>query len=103
MGHKNVCFECKKAFNIGTDVLHIKESNCPDCGGLMVFLNQKFRPPKKTDNEAWKTAHFLVENGFPFQHIYDDDITPTYVPYPTTLGAARKFVEKYKSQRIDSQ
>ena len=100
MGHKNVCFECKKAFNMGTNVQHIKESTCPDCGNLMMLMNQRFRPPKKANEMAWKTARFLVDNGFPYQHIYDEDIIPTYVPYPETLKVAKEFVVKYKAQSI---
>jgi hypothetical protein len=103
MGHKNVCFACRKAFNMGSDFNKIKASYCPDCQNIMTQMTQRFRPPKKSNDMAWKTAHFLVNNGFPYQYIYDEDIIPTYVPYPETLNEAKNFVIKYQSQKMESK
>lgn len=49
MGHQNVCFDCRKAFNQGTDWDNIRESKCPECGTLMTQVAHRFRPPKQND------------------------------------------------------
>lgn len=76
----------------------------------MRLLNQRFRPPKKLDNKAWQLVEFLIESGFPFQHIYQVGKneyfkTPSnnYIPYPQTLRDAREFVERYGNQIQKSQ
>ena len=46
MGYKNVCFDCRKAFNQGTDLINIRESKCPECGILMTQVTHRFRPAK---------------------------------------------------------
>ncbi len=107
MGYKNVCISCRKAFNMGTDYNTIRESLCPDCGMPMTLMTHRFRPPKKTDNQKWETVKFLVENGFPYQHV-SEDVTPKdigkptkkYAVYPDNLREARQFVEKYKEQAL---
>jgi hypothetical protein len=76
-----------------------KESKCPDCGSLLTRLTHRFRPPKKLDKKAWETAKFLVDEGFAYQYIYDDEIIQTYVPYPETMKEAKEFVVKYKEQK----
>ncbi|MDB3887381.1 hypothetical protein N9344_00345 [bacterium] len=103
MGHKNVCFNCRKALNIGNGFDIITESKCPECGNMMTLMTHRFRPPKKSDEKAWEVVKFLVKEGFPYQHIYDDDTTPPYVSYPKTLKTAKEFVIKYKKQRIENK
>ncbi len=47
MGHKLICFKCRKSFSIGTDY-SVEHSNvCPNCGNAMAMVDQKFKPPKK--------------------------------------------------------
>ncbi len=106
MGHKKVCLECKvtlnKPFDSGSELTY----PCPECGKQMTLLPHRFRPPKKTEDKKWKTVRFLVENGFHYQHIYEN-VTKTIngfiklenlVSYPENIREAKEFVEKYKSQ-----
>jgi hypothetical protein len=78
---------------------------CPECGGQMTVLNQKFRPPKKADIKKWKIIEFLKDNGFVFQHVYKDYskrnglvTSDNYVDYPTTIEEAQDFIQKYREQ-----
>ena len=105
MGYKVVCLDCRKAFSQGTDFENFRESVCPDCGKKMVFLNQKFKPPKKTNKEKWETVTFLIEHGFYYQHIYEKIemkngtiLHQNHVAYPENLRDANDFVVKYKAQ-----
>ncbi|SHK92657.1 hypothetical protein SAMN04488028_11216 [Reichenbachiella agariperforans] len=97
MGHKNICFKCRKSFSIGLDFNDIRASNCPDCGELMNLMPHRFRPPKRTDKGKWKTVEYLYNEGFSYQRIMDDDILIN-VNYPENLREAKVFVEKYKSR-----
>lgn len=106
MGHKVVCIDCRKSFSQGTDFKSRRKINCLDCGEQMIFLPHRFRPPKKTNTQEWKTVAFLIKNGFLYQHIYkvveainnNIIIKKNRVPYPKTLSAAKEFVLKYKGQ-----
>ncbi|MDR7787008.1 hypothetical protein [Riemerella anatipestifer] len=72
MGYKKVCLECKDSFNRpfdnGSDLMY----PCLECGGQMTLFPHRFRPPKKTEDKKWETVRFLVENGFNYQHIYEN-------------------------------
>jgi DNA-directed RNA polymerase subunit RPC12/RpoP len=92
MGHKLVCFGCRKSFSAGTDYSIKHGETCPNCGGKFVLLDQKFKPPKKNDDKQWEIVHYLVEHGFRFQHSESDD--EKYVPYPKTLKEAEVFIAK---------
>lgn len=106
MGHKKVCLECKVSFNRPFDSGSDLTYPCPECGKQMTLFPHRFRPPKKTENKKWETVKFLVENGFDYQHIYEN-ITKTIngftkyenlVSYPENIKEAKEFVEKYKNQ-----
>lgn len=96
MGHKIVCFECKKAFNLGTDLSSNKEIICSDCGKKGVIFPHRFRPPRKTDIKKWEVVCFLFSNGFKYHHIYFEN-TKKYVNYPENLREAKEFVKTYKA------
>jgi DNA-directed RNA polymerase subunit RPC12/RpoP len=105
MGYKNVCFDCKKAFNQGTDLNNIRESKCPDCGQLMKQVTHRFRPPKQKDTKQWEVAKFLMESGFLYEHVYERiyeirgiTVLANYATYPENMRDAKEFVEKYKAQ-----
>jgi len=109
MGYKNVCFECRKAFNQGTDFNNIRESKCPECGVSMKQVTHRFRPPKQNDVRKWKVAKFLMENGFLYQHIWEKVFKnekgeiiglANYAKYPQTMKEAKEFAEFYKEQAI---
>ena len=103
MGHKNVCFNCRTAFNVSYE--GIREVVYTTCGVPMIQLPHRFRPPKKSETAKWETVKFLVENGFPYHHVYHRDETPNhynrvdnYVEYPENMREAAEFVIQYKSQ-----
>ena len=94
MGYKSVCLDCRKAFSQGTDFTKFKNNKiCPDCGKLMVFLSEKFKPPRKTENKKWEVVRFFVENGFDYSTKIGGDI---YINYNETLEEAKEIVRKYK-------
>ena len=86
MGHQNVCINCHIAFNSGYFLT--KEIPCPNCGGMMIWMPHRFRPPKKADNEKWAAVKYLVEHGFKYHHIYENNTDspkfPISVRYPQT-------------------
>ncbi|MDB5129252.1 MAG: hypothetical protein JWQ85_3484 [Mucilaginibacter sp.] len=102
MGHKIVCLTCRKSFSKGPGNLHVPEK-CQECGDNYVSYPQRFRPPGKSDLQAWKVVHFLYENGFIYQHILTDLLnykSDSYAEYPENLTDAKEFVIKYQSQAI---
>lgn len=106
MGHKKVCLDCKLSLNRDFDPGLGLSYPCPECGKAMILLPHRFRPPRKADEQGWRVVRFLIENGFYFQHIYQEGSNEyfqkngdNYVPYPTNLRDAIAFVEKYKAQK----
>lgn len=94
MGHKKVCFTCRKAFSIAFIEVRPINLSCPQCGNETTILYYTFRPPKIDDLKQWELVKFYVDNGFIFQHVYD---TNGYaVAYPRTMDEARVFVERYR-------
>jgi predicted RNA-binding Zn-ribbon protein involved in translation (DUF1610 family) len=107
MGQKVVCLECKISFNQDIDCNNRKDTPCPDCGKIMIFLPHRFRPPLKRNDKEWAVVKFLVNHGFYYQHIYEKTETSNhvnriekYVSYPNHMREAKEFVEKYKQQAI---
>ena len=103
MGHKKVCFNCRKAFSLGTDLSVSHSSTCPECGKQTSRINHAFRPPSKDDLKKWEVAEYLKNHGFIYQHIYSMRTGNVYclVDYPETIAEAKEFVIKYKSQAYD--
>jgi ABC-type uncharacterized transport system substrate-binding protein len=97
MGNKSVCLNCRIAFSHGMNFDNIIQRICPQCKKEMVSINYKFKPPKKGEIKKRETIKYLLENGFYFQHIYDNGKT---IKYPENIDDAKIFVEKYKSQKI---
>lgn len=107
MGHKRVCLKCYRVENLGFDLSNLKLGMCPLCSSPLIFMNQRFRPPKKTEKKKWELVKFLVFNGFPFQHIYNEgrseyylEDSDNFIEYPKTLEEAKEFVVKYKDQSL---
>lgn len=108
MGHKKVCFNCKKTFSLPSDATTSFSLTCPECGGQTTVFNHKFRPPDKGDIKKWKVVEFLKGHGFIYQHVYKDISkrsgivsNENYVDYPSTMSEAKEFVLKYKDQAYD--
>lgn len=89
MGHKKVCFSCRKAFSLYDYEAKNVNLTCPECGVDTILLNHKFRPPKRDDLKKWQLAKFLVDNGFHFNHVYKDN---RLIHYPTNMEDAKRFV-----------
>ena len=72
----------------------------------MRLLSHRFTPPKKTDDKKWEAVKYLIENGFYYDHIYQNieinsigvKIYQNYATYPDNIKDAKEFVEKYKEQ-----
>lgn len=69
----------------------------------MKLLPHRFRPPKKTDRKGWELTSFLIDHGFPYQHIYQigkselvKGKSDNYVPYPKNIRDAKEFIEQHK-------
>lgn len=107
MGHKVVCLNCYRVENLGTDLTNLKIGYCLLCSKKMIFVNHNFRPPKKTEYKKWEVVKFLISEGFPFQHIYQEGksdyyktSSDNYVKYPKTMQEAEEFINKYKAKRL---
>ena len=68
----------------------------------MVNVDYKFRAPKKDNIKKWEAIKYLLENGFYFQHVYENNSWENNqtVKYPQNMKDAKIFVEKYGSQKI---
>ena len=99
MGNKSVCINCKITFSYGMDYNDIISRKCPQCRDKMINVNYKFEAPKKSRIKEWEAIKYLLENGFYFQHIYDEN--NRYVKYPKNIKDAKIFVEKFRSQKIN--
>ena len=92
---------------MGTDFDNIRQGSCPECGQPMTLMTHRFRPPRKDDDKKWLTVKYLVDNGFTYQHIYEETETKDKqkikrinVAYPDNLREAKEFVTKYRDQAI---
>src|SRR5215217_7095893 len=98
MGHKNVCTNCRRAFNLGTNFDSIHIANCPECGQRMIQVNHKFRPPKRSESKKWEVVKLFLDNGFFYQHIYKIKFQSPFEPYPDNMKDALDFISMYKDQ-----
>ena len=57
-------------------------------------LGRHFKAPKKDDLKQWEKVQLLVNHGFRFHKVYDED--GVHICYPETLEEAKEFVVKYK-------
>jgi DNA-directed RNA polymerase subunit RPC12/RpoP len=107
MGHKLVCFNCRKAFNRDINNLPILEK-CQECGEKFVRYPHLFKPPKKDDKAAWKVVRYLYDHGFIYHHIWETitigsngvENYQNYAKYPDNMIDAKDFVIKYKAQAL---
>jgi hypothetical protein len=105
MSSKNVCLGCKLSYN-GASAYNseLSERACPKCGALMISMPHRFRPPRKSDEEGWRTVKYLVDNGFKYNHVYEvipdnaNKATRT-VKVPSNLREAKDFLDKIYSER----
>ena len=90
MGNKSVCVNCRITFSYGMDNNNIISRICPQCKNEMINVDYKFKSPKKEDIKKWETIKYLLENGFYFQHIYENN---KIIEYPKNIKDAKIFVE----------
>ena len=103
MGNKSVCLRCGIACSYGMDYDALIPRTCPRCNSAMIPVDYKFQAPKKGARKKWETIKYLMDNGFYFQRVYENNTgTPhkAAVPYPRNLKEAKIFVETYGAQRI---
>lgn len=107
MGYKKVCFNCRKSYNHPLKTEQIRSSKCPECGNEMEELSQLFQPPKQSDKKKWDVVKLLVDNGFKYHHIWEEEFKnvkgeiiryQNYAKYPESLKDAEEFLEKYKNR-----
>jgi predicted nucleic acid-binding Zn-ribbon protein len=97
----HACLKCKRTFKREYAAFDYYKK-CPHCGDRAYQLDERFRPPKKSEDEQWKKVGLLIRRGFYFQKIYDKKGDMWLrVKYPGTLREAKTFVEKYKDQALD--
>ena len=96
MGHKLVCFNCRTSKNLSLDISSWESnSRFVKCNSELKLLPHRFRPPRKDDIKKWEVVIFLFENGFKYEHIYDDNLK-SYVEIPENIRDAKEFINKYK-------
>ena len=100
MGYKTICLECRKTYNHGSDFEKFHIGNCPECGKLMLEVDQKFKSPKTNEIKLWETVRYLVNEGFKYQRIYEVKFQTPFVKYPENLRDAKEFVVKYSEQAL---
>lgn len=110
MGYKKVCLACRKSYNRQADLEKAHTSICPQCEKPMTELYHLFQPPKQTDIKKWNVVKFLVENGFRYYHIRENESIDketgkvaeykNYVKYPESMKDAKEFIELYKEQAL---
>ena len=105
MGHKKVCFNCRKAFSLYKNNAEAINLVCPECGEACRVLNQKFKPPKRDDLQKWEVVKFLVDSGFVFQNVYKEVTKGVYlqIPYPQNMPDAKEFVTVSKKWAVGSK
>ncbi len=87
-----VCIECRRSFK-RPQQKEVTHRPCPLCGEPAVAVSEKFKPPKANDDEQWEKVRLLIEHGFLFHSIYDENHQS--VCYPTSLQEAHEWVKKW--------
>ena len=88
------CLNSRKSFK--RPGANIGQRKCPHCGEMAINLGRHFKPPKRNDDAQWEKVQFLIDNGFAFHKVYDDE--GIQISYPKTMREAKEFVEKYKNK-----
>jgi DNA-directed RNA polymerase subunit RPC12/RpoP len=94
MGFKNVCVTCRKAFKTLEEIKN-RKTVCPECAGEVILVSHRFKPPRKSDDKQWKLVAYMLDNGFRYEHTYDNNNGNILVPYPHTMEEAKEFVFKF--------
>ncbi len=100
MGHKKLCIICKKSYSIGTDFTVEHSTICPQCGNETVFVNQKFKPPSRSNVRQWKIVEYLVHSGYRFHSVIHNGFRYIEINnnnFPKTMTAAKNLVRKLKN------
>lgn len=99
MSDKSVCLNCKKSFSKVNIIKQQINLVCPQCGEKIFVVNQKFKPPKKTDKKEWQIIKALIDGGYNFQSFYQE-IYPNnnFVSFPKKLSEVEPFLEAYRNR-----
>jgi len=89
-----VCFACRRSFKrmrrFGCEG---SRSSCSACHGPSIALHPHFKAPRRDDLPQWQKVQLLVENGFYFWPLIENNAS---VKYPSTLKEARTWVKQFK-------
>ena len=85
---KFLCPSCRKCFKRHIDG-DPETRPCPNCGGTAVRIGVDFRPPKLTDDRAWRVIEVLIDAGVEFRRFGG------YIP--TTMREARMLAKSRKA------
>ena len=98
MGHKLVCFNCRKVKNLDSNFDKSESINniCTKCNSEMKRLPHRFRPPKKEDLKKWKVVEYLFENGFEYEHFLWFWKWKIFKNSWKYIYEAKEFIENYK-------
>ena len=90
------CLACRKSFK-----RHARSGIvlCPVCGKSAIELHHDFKPPRTSNIKQWEKVRYLIQNGFRFRPIWDDEAGKP-VSYPETFRDAIEWVERWKSLAV---
>jgi predicted Zn-ribbon and HTH transcriptional regulator len=68
--YPHVCLSCRKSFKKS----HSEQPRlCPDCQQPLILLSRNFSAAKTDKKIQWKKVAFVIEHGFLFLHVYQDE------------------------------
>jgi len=90
------CLDCCRSFKRPG---WARTRRCPVCGKPAVWLHSNFKPPRTSDVKQWEKIRYLVEHGFRFRPIWDEEAGKP-ISYPETLRDAVDWVERWKDLAV---
>ena len=94
------CFQCRNTFKRPFERIFYRK--CPSCSAQAVFIDIRFKAPRKRDDKQWEKVRFLAEHGFYFQKVYlKEGSVWKRQHYPENLKQAKKFVVQFKDQALN--
>jgi DNA-directed RNA polymerase subunit RPC12/RpoP len=85
------CVSCQRSFKRPAEAGD--ERKCPHCGERAVCVGRHFKPPRRANKKQWDKVRFLIQEGFPFQHVR------SVVP---VSGRARVLARRARAREFDT-
>ena len=89
----HVCLRCRRSFK--QPWLRFEAIKCPICKQRTIVLHENFKAPRSNNHKQWAKVRLLVESGFRFRPIWDEEAGER-IPYPETLRDAVDWVKRWK-------